>query len=83
MSVMAVQEIKRRGMTAVDEMLENGPVHLIKNNKAKYVVMHESSYQELMSDLTEAHLEASELDIAAGRIQRGSANKLMRELLED
>ncbi len=81
MSTMAVQEIKRRGISAVDDALENGPVHLIKSNVAKYVVMAESSYHEMISDLAEARLAASELDIRAGRVSRGSAEVLMHELV--
>jgi PHD/YefM family antitoxin component YafN of YafNO toxin-antitoxin module len=83
MSVMAVQEIKRRGISAVDDALEEGPVHLIKSNKAKYVIMYESSYRELMSDLTDARLAASDLDIKAGRFRTGVSADLMRELTAD
>jgi len=82
MSVMAVQEIKRRGISAVDDVLKDGPVHLIKSNKAKYVIMYESSYHELMSDLTDARLAASDSDIKAGRFRSGCSADLMRELTD-
>ena len=83
MSIVPVQEIKRRGISAVDEALKDGPVHLIKNNRAEYVIMAEADYQELMKDLTEARLAASEQDLKAGRVRRGSADALMREILTD
>ncbi len=83
MSVMAVQEIKRRGMAAVDAALKDGPVHLIKSNKPQYVVLSEFSYHELMSDLTEARLAASEMDIKSGRVTKGSASDLMHELISN
>ncbi len=83
MSIIPVQEIKRRGIGAVDDALKNGPVHLIKNNRPEYVVMAETDYQELMQDLAEARLAASELDVKAGRVQRGTADDLMSEILKD
>ena len=33
MNVVPAQEIKRRGIAAVDEALAQGPVHMIKNNR--------------------------------------------------
>jgi PHD/YefM family antitoxin component YafN of YafNO toxin-antitoxin module len=80
MSTVAVQEIKRRGMSAVDAALATGPVHLMKSNRAAYVVMSEDDYQELMNDLTEARLAASEMDLRAGRVRRGTAKELMQAL---
>ena len=80
MSTLPVQEIKRRGMSAVDEALSDGPVHLVKQNRAAYVVMSESDYQSLISDLAEARLAASEMELKAGRVRRGSARELMKEL---
>jgi PHD/YefM family antitoxin component YafN of YafNO toxin-antitoxin module len=77
---MPVQEIKRRGMSAVDEALVAGPVHLLKSNRAAYVVMSEADYQALMDDLTEARLAASEADVRAGRLRRGTAKELMAAL---
>ena len=43
MKSITEQEIKRRGISAVDEELKNGPVHVIKNNEPQYVVMDEES----------------------------------------
>jgi len=83
MSTIPVQEIKRRGMTVVDEALADGPVHLVKSNRAQYVVMSEQDYQELMNDLTEARLAASEADLKAGRVQRGGAKKLIEANLPE
>ena len=83
MTTMAVQEIKRRGISAVDEALRSGPVHLIKSNHPAYVVMSEQVYQEMLSDLAEARLAASETDLKAGRVRRGTAASLMKELRSD
>jgi len=83
MSTIPVQEIKRRGMTAVDEALADGPVHLVKSNRSQYVVMSEQDYQEFMNDLTEARLIASEADLREGRVRRGDAKKLMKALVSE
>ncbi len=83
MSLISVQDVKRRGMSVVDEALKEGPVHLVKSNRAEYVVMSEQDYQELMSDLADARLAASEKDLAAGRVRRGGASRLMTELLDE
>ncbi len=80
MNMIAVQEIKRRGISAVDDALANGPVHLIKSNHPAYVVMSEAVYQELLSDLAEARMSASEADLQAGRTRRGTTAELMQEL---
>ena len=47
MNTIPAQEIKRRGISAVDELLVNGPVHVISQNRPKYVVMEEERYQWL------------------------------------
>ena len=83
MSIMSVQDIKRRGMSAVDTALADGPVHLVRSNRAEYVVMREQDYQALMTDLSEARLAASDRDVKARRVRRGSSGELMAELLDD
>ena len=83
MNAIATQEIKRRGLGAVDKLLCNGPVHVIKNNTLTYVVMCERDYAGILDELTAARVALSEADIAAGRVRKGSAAKLMRELLAD
>ena len=82
MSTIPVQEVKRRGMAAVDEALAEGPVHLVKSNRAAYVVLSEQDYRQLMNDLADARLAASEMDLKAGRVSRGSARDLMKVLAE-
>jgi PHD/YefM family antitoxin component YafN of YafNO toxin-antitoxin module len=83
MSTMPVQEIKRRGISAVDKALADGPVHLIKSNRAEYVVMSEMDYQQLMNDLAAARLAASDQDLHEGRIRRGDSKILMKALLSE
>ena len=83
MNTIAAQEIKRRGITAVDALLDQGPVHIIKNNQPRYVVMRGAEFDLMMSDLAEARLAASEADLRAGRIRKGTAADLLAELRKE
>jgi len=49
MHTIPASEIKRRGIAALDEALKSGPVHIIKNNRPRYVVLSEEDYQALIS----------------------------------
>ena len=80
MNTISAGEIKRRGISAVDDAAKNGPVHVIKESRPQYVVMSESDYQQMLSDLADARLASSDADLQAGRIRRGSAAQLMREI---
>ena len=44
MNSIPAQEIKRLGISAVDEALRLGPVHVVKNNRPRYVVLTEEDY---------------------------------------
>ena len=73
MNTIAAQEIKRRGINAVDEYLKGGPVHVIKNNEPKYVVLTEDRFQELMKAEDEAYMSrvrSSLEDVKAGRVHK-------------
>jgi len=87
MNAVAAQDIKRKGISAVDEALKEGPVHVIKNNQPQYVVLTETRYRELIEAEDEAYIarvRASLEDVKAGRVKRGTAEDLIRELeLED
>lgn len=87
MNTIAAQDIKRRGISAVDEALKKGPVHVVKNNQSQYVVLSEERYRELIEAEDEAYIariHASLEDVKAGRVKRGTVGDLIRELgLED
>lgn len=87
MNAIAAQDIKRKGISVVDEALKEGPVHIIKNNQPQYVVISETRYRELIEAEDEAYiarLRMSLEDVKAGRVKRGTAEDLIRELeLED
>ena len=63
MTTMPVQEVKRRGMSVLDESLASGPVYVIRNNTPRYVVMFADAFHEMEESLAEARIAAAEADI--------------------
>lgn len=47
MNTLTVADLKRRGMAAIEEGLRQGPLHIVKRNKAAAVVLSEADYQRL------------------------------------
>jgi len=84
MNIIPAQEIKRKGITAVDEALSQGPVHIVKNNRPQYVVLSESNYQALLEYQQEAMLariKTSLEDVQAKRItHHDSVENLLQHL---
>ena len=80
MITMPAQDVKRRGIGAVDALLAKEPVHIVKNNRPMYVVLREDDYQAMIEDMALARIEASEADLRAGRCRKGSAADLLKEL---
>ena len=88
MNTIPAQEIKRRGIAAVDALIETGDVHIIKNNQPQYVVLSEVRYREVIEAQDEAYtarVRASLEDLKAGRVRRfTSAQELLNALeIED
>jgi PHD/YefM family antitoxin component YafN of YafNO toxin-antitoxin module len=87
MNSLPAQEIKRRGLAAVDEAIANGDVHVIRNNQPQYVILSETRYQELLAEANEAYLarvKGALQDVKAGRVQRfASPDDLLRALESD
>jgi PHD/YefM family antitoxin component YafN of YafNO toxin-antitoxin module len=83
MNTIPAQELKRRGLAAIDEAIAKGDVHVIRNNQPQYVVLSEERYRELVAEAEEAYVarvKASLQDVKAGRVTRGSAADLIKEL---
>jgi PHD/YefM family antitoxin component YafN of YafNO toxin-antitoxin module len=84
MNTIPAQEIKRRGIAAVDALITTGDVHVIRNNKPEYVVLTEARYQELVAEAEEAYVarvKASLEDVKAGRVRRfASVDELLKAL---
>lgn len=84
MNSIPAQELKRRGIAAVDDLIAKGDVHVIRNNQPQYVVLSEERYQELVSEANEAYLarvRASLEDVKAGRVRKfKTADDLLKAL---
>jgi PHD/YefM family antitoxin component YafN of YafNO toxin-antitoxin module len=87
MNAIPAQEIKRRGISAVDDLIAKGDVHVIRDNRPQYVVMSEERYEELLEaqeEAAEARIRASLEDLKAGRVRRfASAEELLKALEEE
>lgn len=42
MRTISAQEVKRRGISAVDDLMAEGPVYIITHNEPRYVVMEKA-----------------------------------------
>ncbi|MDO9118382.1 MAG: hypothetical protein Q7U39_10510 [Nitrospira sp.] len=76
-------EIRRRGLSVIDNALKRGPVHVLKDNEPTYVIMAEAQYQELTERYRKSYvtrIKRSLTDLKEGRIRRISAKTLIDEL---
>ena len=48
MNAIPANELKRHGIAAIEKLLKNGPVHVIKRNRPVCVVLAEEEYRQLM-----------------------------------
>jgi PHD/YefM family antitoxin component YafN of YafNO toxin-antitoxin module len=83
MATIAAGEIKRRGITAVDEDLKSGPVQVIQRNEPRYVVLSMEQFREMQEaseEATLAHIREALADVEAGRARRMTARQLIDEL---
>lgn len=82
MQTIPAREIKRHGISVVDQDLERGPVHVIKDDRPRYVILDEAQYQELLDAedaLTVARVRAALDDVDAGHVRRVSAAQLIAD----
>ena len=73
MNALPAQEIKRRGIAAVDDVIDKGDVHVIRNNQPQYVVISEERYEALIAAEQEAYygrVMASLKDVKAGKVKK-------------
>ncbi|OGV68397.1 MAG: hypothetical protein A3K19_05265 [Lentisphaerae bacterium RIFOXYB12_FULL_65_16] len=83
-AIIPVQEIKRRGMTAVDSGLrQHGTVTIVRNNRPAYVVLTPDDYEEMAQAADEARVARALSDWREGRCKVTTVDKLMREATSD
>ncbi len=87
MNTISAQEIKRRGISAVDALIKIGVVHIIKNNELQYVVLTEERYQQLIAAEDEAYVKRVKValaDVQAGRVKRfKNTQALIKQIEQD
>ena len=83
MNSIPAQEVKRRGMSAVDDAMKNGPVYVIRNNQPQYIVLTIERYRELAGAEHQLYIDRvrhSLEDAKAGRLKHVAVEDLIREL---
>ena len=70
-ATMPAQEVKRRGMSALNEQLKNGPVWVIANNTPKYVVLFADDFKRLRHEAFVDGVLESEAEYRAGQDWHG------------
>ena len=76
-------EIRRRGLSVLDNALKRGPVHVLKDNEPVYVIMAEAQYRELSEQYRRSYVNRvrqSLKDLKEGRTQKTTAQSLIDEL---
>jgi len=53
-NVLTSAELKRRGIVAIEQALQRGPVHLLKRNQPAAVVLSEQHYRQLRRQADQA-----------------------------
>ncbi len=79
-NTIAAQEIKRRGVIALEEGLRRGPIHILKRNRAVCVVLSETEFQELLDQAATARLADSLADLQDGRVAFSSSREILDEI---
>lgn len=75
-NTLTAAEIKRRGMAAIEESLQHGPVHIIKRNKSAAVVLSEEDYQRLIGSQLQAHPGMTALQWLLSQPDAGTRDKV-------
>ena len=82
-TMVPAQEIKRRGISALNESLASGPVWVVSNNKPKYVVMFAEDFKRMRHEMFVADTLRSVEEYKAGLATKTTAKELMAEVLAD
>jgi hypothetical protein len=74
MRTLSSSEIKRRGIVAVEELLDQGPVHILKNSRTACVALSEEDFARLNSGGTR-RAQASAWDILLAPATKGKISR--------
>ncbi|MBU4443821.1 hypothetical protein KJ656_01905 [bacterium] len=85
MITINASEIKRRGISVVDELLRNQKsVPVIHRSKVKYIILEKKTYDAITTELEESVLDRvlrSESDYQSERFHKGSAADLIADII--
>jgi PHD/YefM family antitoxin component YafN of YafNO toxin-antitoxin module len=85
MNTLPAQELKRRGLAAVDDAIAEGDLHIIRNRRPHYVLLTTDRYQSLLESQDEAYvarMHASLEDLRTGRVHRFSSTEALLQVLD-
>lgn len=74
---MPAQIVKRRGMSALNEQLKDGPVWIISNNTPKYVVLFAEDFRRMRHEAFVDGCLKSDAESKAGLAKPTSVDELM------
>lgn len=81
-NTIPAREVKRRGVRAILDLLEDGPVHVLQHDKPAFVALEEEAFRELVEEVEAARLHSSLHDLAEGRVRFGSSEDLLAEFTD-
>jgi len=85
MITISASEVKKRGISVVDEILKKQKsVPVIHRSKIKYVILDKNVYDAINNDLEESVLERvsrSEEEYQSGKYSEGSADELISDII--
>ncbi len=83
LNIVAAQDVKRRGLIALEEKLGDGPVYVVKRNRPVCVVLTEADFRELSDLAATARLTESLADVHEGRVREATPAGIMDEIDEE
>ena len=76
-ATMPAQIVKRRGMSALNEQLKDGPVWIIANNTPKYVVLFADDFRRMRHEAFVEGCLQSDAENRAGLAKPATVEELM------
>ena len=81
-ATMPAQEIKRRGMSALNADLKDGPVYVISGNKPKYVVLLAEDFKRMRHEAFVRQCNEAMAEWRAGNCKSGTVEELMADIMD-
>jgi PHD/YefM family antitoxin component YafN of YafNO toxin-antitoxin module len=84
-NTLTIAELKRRGMAAIEEGLQRGPLRILKRNRLAAVVLSEADYRRLTGEQPSAVRGLSAVQWLLAQTATGARSKddIDRALAED